>query len=1200
MMMIFFFLYVCLVIVGEAIEEPTMIVRGEGAGSDCEAPAPMLDLEIGEAVEEPVMFFYGEGSGRECDTGNPGEDTDKEEKSESSVTTPTTVPNNVPNQCVKEQLSDDSLNSSTENCDDKTSPTKSKFKPTLGVQVIPKSAGATSKRLSRWDVGKPEDDNKTTTNLDDNNVAESKDLQPTAKVNEGIFSATEEPTSKPNDLKQPDKVDNEIATDVSQPDSSESRVEEGVNQEQAMPIKSLVASPPRFFFGPNCVSYPSKTETPVVAKEETSAKSKDETDCSKVITKEMEETSLEATKPIETKPSEERTTIDVSESKTEEQQTGESSESEAREIVESECQPESTTVEDQAASEVEKMEIPPSREETMETDSSLQPETRQDEPMEVEESTPSTEGAVSEMEGQEPATGASIDSTKTSEQVSKPLEPTEELESSVTSSEETKIEVPISTSCEPERVGGELKVEGVVSEKSSEPVQQTTTSEEKISETSLIVEEKPSTAVTKQVESDIDEAMEEELLRDSEPVDTKASTSEEPQEVSQPPAAAVCDAKSSNQPTEETTTCESKVSQSSEEPIPQPEETAPEYSENALDNQASSPAEISTQPPTADIECKPEKQVDPPISTETSTENPPETESSVEEHSQVSGREEESHEPEIQEPVIENHESTEVPPSEEITARVLEDNQRKEAVPLTIENDSGVKEEIAESLVPIKKQGEEKIEAFSTHLKEAFYTGDKKVSGIIDALPEASSLKMPDISNDISMEVKQVIATSVLDNVEAKFSVHDKFATNIRSEEKTSIALGAESHGRIELSSAKQQLNNSCDVNKIPEETKPIVKSEERPSIPLEIVASECDEKIVGEKGDSKVVDQLPMEQASFSDSDDDDPHSAVSLNIDYGASSDNDEEMGEDLSKSRSEAVENKVKEEKPIEESTVKPVETAQVSLEAEVKPSSKEALPEPTEPEKVKIKIDELPEQGTPMKIEDSATPQEPQEPTNSELQCEKPVSELSCQNWKMESDIPEPPTKPTVGKGAKAKQATPPTRSMATRASRKRNRDDSTESTEQLGKDGTEEKTKDEGEDESQGGHVEKKIKLRGKRAPDVELRKAVEESRGATASSEDEATKTKEDVQPMAEGDVSGAGALPVKKPTKSRPRGRKRRGYRGIRPKRTTAAPATEPSADQSQGAEPGQEAKTQEQKETESPSPKKRKKSNYLFFFFF
>lgn len=52
--------------VSEAIEEPVMLVTGEGNGADCES-----SYIIGEEIEEEVMYFFGEGSGYDNDTGNP-------------------------------------------------------------------------------------------------------------------------------------------------------------------------------------------------------------------------------------------------------------------------------------------------------------------------------------------------------------------------------------------------------------------------------------------------------------------------------------------------------------------------------------------------------------------------------------------------------------------------------------------------------------------------------------------------------------------------------------------------------------------------------------------------------------------------------------------------------------------------------------------------------------------------------------------------------------------------------------------------------------------------------------------------------------------------------------------------------------------------------------------------------------------------
>ncbi|CAG5058810.1 unnamed protein product [Parnassius apollo] len=52
--------------VGEEIEEPLMIIKGEGNGVDCES-----SYIIGEEISEPVMFIYGDGWGYDNDTGNP-------------------------------------------------------------------------------------------------------------------------------------------------------------------------------------------------------------------------------------------------------------------------------------------------------------------------------------------------------------------------------------------------------------------------------------------------------------------------------------------------------------------------------------------------------------------------------------------------------------------------------------------------------------------------------------------------------------------------------------------------------------------------------------------------------------------------------------------------------------------------------------------------------------------------------------------------------------------------------------------------------------------------------------------------------------------------------------------------------------------------------------------------------------------------
>nr|XP_045592211.1 uncharacterized protein LOC123754093 [Procambarus clarkii] len=88
--------------VGEAIEEPVMIVKGDGEGASCEAGNPLYERsndesscqtlrpwwecfhendntrrnQVEEAVVEDVMYFWGEGNGADCDAGNNGDETD--------------------------------------------------------------------------------------------------------------------------------------------------------------------------------------------------------------------------------------------------------------------------------------------------------------------------------------------------------------------------------------------------------------------------------------------------------------------------------------------------------------------------------------------------------------------------------------------------------------------------------------------------------------------------------------------------------------------------------------------------------------------------------------------------------------------------------------------------------------------------------------------------------------------------------------------------------------------------------------------------------------------------------------------------------------------------------------------------------------------------------------------------------------------
>ena len=279
--------------VGPAIEEPVMMVRGEGSGSDCDAVNPGL----GEAVEEKVMFFFGEGTGRECDTGNPGDETssDNNESSESKNDGTTISPSKISPANIKDSSSGSptrvnanySASDATENCQSTISP-RSRFKPTLGVQVIAKSGSGPAKKLSRWDVGRPGEKieesessiisseghiSTADENIDVNeyqNTAnrlideEARDAESKEETNKMVLEKKETDCTT-------SVVDNENVTVCSTSEiikqsetgeiaaSSSTKDQGPLTLSKSDEINPLTdSSPPRFFFGPNCVSYTSK------------------------------------------------------------------------------------------------------------------------------------------------------------------------------------------------------------------------------------------------------------------------------------------------------------------------------------------------------------------------------------------------------------------------------------------------------------------------------------------------------------------------------------------------------------------------------------------------------------------------------------------------------------------------------------------------------------------------------------------------------------------------------------------------------------------------------------------------------------------------------------------------------------------------------------------------------------------------------
>ncbi|XP_060803635.1 remodeling and spacing factor 1 [Amyelois transitella] len=83
--------------VSEEIVEPLMFITGEGNGAECDST-----YIIGDEIAEEIMYFFGEGSGYENDTGNPEvieqqhsaeENTDAENGNEEGVNGEHDVPN---------------------------------------------------------------------------------------------------------------------------------------------------------------------------------------------------------------------------------------------------------------------------------------------------------------------------------------------------------------------------------------------------------------------------------------------------------------------------------------------------------------------------------------------------------------------------------------------------------------------------------------------------------------------------------------------------------------------------------------------------------------------------------------------------------------------------------------------------------------------------------------------------------------------------------------------------------------------------------------------------------------------------------------------------------------------------------------------------------------------------------------------------
>lgn len=325
--------------IGEAIEEPVMMIQGEGSGSDCDAVNPGL----GEAVEEPIIFFYGEGSGEECQTGNPGDSTsaDNKESNESkneadSATSSLSTNKSFSEGSLINEVSAESLvtsksaiklnrNYPQSNINVKSNfqivgstQEKPKFKPTLGIQIIPKNTNSSVKRLSRWDVGKPEEKPECDSSIISNeeNISQRRnkiECEDSSSENQdvkidGNSLNTEDITSQQSNVKlenlqenigegsaiqkqsptDQDSIQCDSSISLCQADTSETSKsctkttsvtendktniknvcgiesttshETSTSEKMDNECKPSAVSPPRFFFGPNCISYTSKTE----------------------------------------------------------------------------------------------------------------------------------------------------------------------------------------------------------------------------------------------------------------------------------------------------------------------------------------------------------------------------------------------------------------------------------------------------------------------------------------------------------------------------------------------------------------------------------------------------------------------------------------------------------------------------------------------------------------------------------------------------------------------------------------------------------------------------------------------------------------------------------------------------------------------------------------------------------------------------
>lgn len=339
--------------VGEAIEEPVMMVQGEGSGRDCDGVNP----GVGEAVDEPVLYFYGEGFGLECETGNPADETPNPDSKESKKDE--TERENV------ESSSEPGTSVNPEALEAVTESDKTRFKPTLGIQVFNKTSGSPLKRLSRWDVRRPTEK----MNADhESNEPESpakehfKSQEETlSTIKESTAESYEEASDSQTEICDKKRSD---VSEIEQGQLSSPTIEEPCRHDSSTSIGAglikaiipgLLAVPeaenimgetddstpiisssnkdlpvekdadesmPRFFFGPNCVSFNvKKDETKEQPQTESDAKQEDNENIVKLADDLAKSVSIDATEVLEKEKSTDlRVPETVSEEKTPEEE----------------------------------------------------------------------------------------------------------------------------------------------------------------------------------------------------------------------------------------------------------------------------------------------------------------------------------------------------------------------------------------------------------------------------------------------------------------------------------------------------------------------------------------------------------------------------------------------------------------------------------------------------------------------------------------------------------------------------------------------------------------------------------------------------------------------------------------------------------------------------------------------------------------